>query len=451
MIRDAPPPLPGFCQMKISHSGTKFADEDEFRNILKRLIVPGIPIENADSLQGRETKLREISRALNSKGMHAFIHGERGIGKTSLAITAAKAFLKTNNYPPYVGCDEEATFDHLIRDICRSFLGSGVIHRQSDIQQSASINLAFLKYEVKGSGGTWAIPDKVETINEAADMIGEAAQLSQLSEPLIVVDEFDRIKDPQVKRRFSDLIKRVHDKAINLRFMFCGIGKSLDELTSGHLSSNRPLHPIELDQISHDARWRIITTAANALGFDVEYEHLIRVGHISDGFPYYIHLVAQNLFWLAFDRHPRDPVITSEDFHSAVMGAMEQAESPLKAAYKLAIQKTKNSLDYEEVLWSAAAGTHLQRQSREIYETSYVPMMEERLRKEMLDVRIKEKRVPLTYEKYRDRLYKLTDQRHGCILAKSRNSWYEFPEKVNRGYVRLVAERNDVQLGNDHF
>lgn len=69
--------------------------------------------------------------------------------------------------------------------------------------------MAFLKYEVKGSGGTWIIPDKVETINEAADMIGEAAQLSGYSEPLIVVDEFDRIKDDQVKRKFSDLIKRI--------------------------------------------------------------------------------------------------------------------------------------------------------------------------------------------------------------------------------------------------
>jgi hypothetical protein len=437
--------------MKILSSGTKFANEDEFRDVLRRLIVPGIPIENADSLQGRETKLREISRALNSKGMHAFIHGERGIGKTSLAISASKAFLKTDAYPPYIGCDEEASFGFLMKDIARSLLGTDMIRRHSDLQHSASLNLAFLKYEAKGGSGSWVIPDKVDTINEAADMIGEAAHLSQFSEPLIVVDEFDRIKDTQVKRRFSDLIKRVHDKAINIRFMFCGIGKSLDELTSGHLSSNRPLHPIELDQISHDARWRIVTTAADELGFNVNREHLIRVGHISDGFPYYIHLVAQNLFWWAFDHHPRDPDITSDDFHAAVMGAMEQAESPLKSAYKLAIQKTKNSLDYEEVLWSAAAGTHLQRQSREIYESSYIPMMEDRLRKEFFDPKIKEKRIPLTYEKYRDRLYKLTDQRHGCILWKSRNSWYEFPEKVNRGYVRLVAERNGVELGSDHF
>ncbi|MDA9539510.1 MULTISPECIES: AAA family ATPase [Bradyrhizobium] len=435
----------------LPNAGMKFADEDEFRDILKRLIVPGVPIEDVKSLQGREVKLREISRALNSKGMHVFIHGERGIGKTSLAVSAAKAFLKIDAYPPYVGCDEDATFDHLVRDVCRDFLGSSILRRQSDFQQSAGINLAFLKYEVKGSGGTWIIPEKVETINEAADMIGEAAQLSGYSEPLIVVDEFDRIKDDQVKRKFSDLIKRIHDKSVNVRFIFCGIGKTLDELTSGHLSSNRPLHPVEVDQISHDARWRIVTRAADALGFQVDGEHLIRVGHISDGFPYYIHLVAQNLFWIAFDKHPHDPVVTSEDFHAAVMGSMEQAESPLKTAYKLAIQKTKNSLDYEEVLWSAAAGTHMQRQSREMYDGSYVPMMEERLRKEMFDPKIKEKRIFLTYEKYRDRLYKLTDQRHGHILEKSRNSWYEFPEKVNRGYVRLVAERNGVQLGADHF
>lgn len=237
-----------------------FSDEEQFRKILAKLIVPGIPIEDAHSLQGRETKLREISRALNSRGMHCFIHGERGIGKTSLAVTAAKAFLGTAAYPPYIGCDEEASFDHLVRDICRSFLKVGVIQRQTDVVQTGSLNLAFLKYEMKDSGGSWVIPDKVETINEAADMIGEAAHLSDLQSPLVVIDEFERIKDEQVKRRFSDLIKRVHDKQINVRFMFCGIGKSLDDLTAGHLSSNRPLHPVQLDQISHDARWRIVTS-----------------------------------------------------------------------------------------------------------------------------------------------------------------------------------------------
>lgn len=437
--------------MREEDQHTKFADEVEFRAILKRLIVPGIPIENADSLQGRETKLREISRALNSKGMHIFIHGERGIGKTSLAITAAKAFLSITDRPPYIGCDEESSFDFLMRDICRSFLGIAVLRKSLDIQHSGSIGVPFFKYEIKGGNGVWQIPDRVETINEAADMIGQAAELSGFEEPLVIVDEFERIKDPEIKRRFSDLIKRVHDKGTNLRFMFCGIGKTLDELTAGHLSSNRPLHPVELDQIAHDARWRIITNAANELGFDVEREHLIRVGHISDGFPYYIHLIAQNLFWLAFDRHPRDPKITSDDFHAAVMGAMEQAESPLKTAYRLAIQKTKNSLDYEEVLWSTAGGTHMQRQSKEIYDSSYVPMMEERLRKEQNENRGRESRQYLSYEKYRDRLYKLTNPRHGSILSKSRNSWYEFPEKVNRGYVRLVAERNGVQLGTDHF
>jgi MoxR-like ATPase len=63
--------------------------EDEFKRILDENIRPAQPIENPDLLKGRGAKLKDIDRALSSAGMHVFIHGERGVGKTSLALTAA--------------------------------------------------------------------------------------------------------------------------------------------------------------------------------------------------------------------------------------------------------------------------------------------------------------------------------------------------------------------------
>jgi uncharacterized protein len=90
--------------------------EKEFGNILRENIRPAQPIDTPALLQGREPLLRDIGRSLQSPGMHVFIHGERGIGKTSLALTSAKSAL--GEEPPYVGCDKATTFQTLVVDIC---------------------------------------------------------------------------------------------------------------------------------------------------------------------------------------------------------------------------------------------------------------------------------------------------------------------------------------------
>jgi hypothetical protein len=60
-------------------------------------------------------------------------------------------------------------------------------------------------------------------------------------------------------------------------------------------------------------------------------------------------------------------------------------------------------------------------------------------------------RRPLDIDRFRTRLYALCKPSHGEVLIRKPNSWYAFQENVLRGYVRLVAERNGVSIGADHF
>ena len=87
-----------------------------------------------------------------------------------------------------------------------------------------------------------------------------------------------------------------------------------------------------------------------------------------------------------------------------------------------------------------AEGPKLERQVRDIYEVSYLRMMNDR-----------NGRKALPYEKFRTRLYRLCHEDHGGILRRKRNSWYSFKENVIRGYVRVIAERHGVRLGEDHY
>ena len=59
-------------------------------------------------------------------------------------------------------------------------------------------------------------------------------------------------------------------------------------------------------------------------------------------------------------------------------------------------------------------------------------------------------REPSTRAQFNNRMNRLKGEAHGCILIGSRQGWYEFAEKMIRGYVRLKAEQANVSLNPDH-
>ena len=87
----------------------KNVTEDDFRNIIRRHFTPGRAISSTEYLRGREAKLRQIDRAFNSDGKHIFVHGDRGVGKTSLARTAAFIHSSSEVTPPTIECEKGVT------------------------------------------------------------------------------------------------------------------------------------------------------------------------------------------------------------------------------------------------------------------------------------------------------------------------------------------------------
>jgi MoxR-like ATPase len=85
----------------------KALDEDQFRAVLRKHFTPGRAISSLQYLRGRETKLRQIDRAFNSDGKHVFIHGDRGVGKTSLARTAAFQHGSAVGEPATIECEKK--------------------------------------------------------------------------------------------------------------------------------------------------------------------------------------------------------------------------------------------------------------------------------------------------------------------------------------------------------
>lgn len=403
-------------------------DEVSFRAALPAYFTPAQPISRPEHLYGRDAKLKSISRAIGSPGKHIFVYGDRGVGKTSLAKTAFQLHSPTAPHIPIVACENTSKFFELVDSIRRQIVLSNQHYSKPEPAFSSG-----------GLAGTGLELPALRNMNDVVEVLRSLVP-STGSPVVVIVDEFDQLPRDEEKKNVADLLKQLSDQEVNLRLIICGIGRSLEELIGTHLSTDRYLAAVSLDQIPHDSRWKIIEAACDHFQIEMDRDSVIRIGQISDGFPYYVHLMGERIFWQAFDDPQITKRITMEHYKAGIHAAIEESQTSFRQAYDMATQKHKLSEDYEEVLWSVADGSLLSRQVTEIYQKSYLPIMDNRV-----------DRGPLSKELFYQRMNRLKTENHGKIIVGTQQGWYGFRENVVRGYVRLRAERAGVTIGVDHI
>ena len=218
--------------MTIGHIG-----KEEFGEILRRHVRPSDPIDTFEHLVGRSRQREMIEEALTLSGRHIFIYGDRGSGKTSLALTAAYEHNPSSGAPPYVACGSTTTFASIIKDVVTQLIGrSRLVGLESTGQFSASALGASASATAK------EVERSLETgdLNAAAGLLIEASGQRQ-GRTLVVVDEFENLPQLEDRHRFAELVKQLSDRRMPLSFIFCGIGSSLEDLLKGHNSAHRYL------------------------------------------------------------------------------------------------------------------------------------------------------------------------------------------------------------------
>lgn len=413
-------------------------DQDHLKEVLSKRLTPSAHITTPERLFGRDKKLTQIERAFNSSGRHIFIYGDRGVGKTSLALTAAYLHQNTSEEPVYALCGEDSTFSSVLYAV-----GANALPLKERMETTGSPmtisgaipGLASGSYQAGQKPMASFGPPK--DINSAVDIV-RYINSRRNGTTIVVIDELERIKDHSEKMKIAEFVNSISSVQDQTKFILSGIGSTVEELLGNHPSAARKLEAIELDPISHDQLWNIINAVANDLGVGVGNEFLIRSGILSDGFPHYVHLIAENLFWAMFDDQQDCPVAQTEHFKQAVRGTLERTDVEHKSNYRLATQKTKNTLDYELALWALADRTETQRQVTPIYEDSY-----RRIASDVVDY------APLSKSALNGRLLNLRKETHGKVLIGYGSGWFGFRENIMRGYVRLMAESRGIQLARD--
>ena len=410
-------------------------DKQGVRDGLAVALSPAQPVRTSEKLKGRESELEDIDRALSAPGRNIFIYGDRGVGKSSLGATAAYEYQSADNKPIIVGGSPNETFDSIIANIANQAMSYS---RTTSVKEQSSLSLEWrgLKWQQGREVSAKDVKEQLRTIGDAVELLGEVASVHS-TRPIVLIDEFDTIPEAEDRNRFAALLKALGDREVDLKFIFTGVGRSLEGLLGAHQSAYRQLATFEVHRLGWDARREIVTQATQEFGLDVDKDVNWRIAIVSDGFPHYVHLITEHMIWQAFDDDADCEVLGAQHYQLGLRKAIQQINVELKRPYEKAV--LHRNAEWEDLVWATADGEDLIRQSKDIQQ-SYQSIIERR-------------ESPVVFEngKFAEALRKLKGDGYGAVLeaVPQRQGWYTYREKMLRGFVRMQAEASGIELNGE--
>jgi len=394
---------------------------------------PFAPIDLPDFFKGRHQQVDLLVNELHTPGRQVAIYGERGVGKTSLALLADFFANFSDEATHFVRCQRDSIyatiFGQLLQHAGAAYVPNGI------------------ETETTRRGGVAAGPaalSKSKTARlkhqavQSARSIGPGMLLNlfQDRDGLLIIDEYDRVGDPPTHTRLAETLKHFSDAASRTKIIVVGVAETLAELIGEHESLTRCLAQIKLGRMQKSELGEIVGKGEERLKLVFKDSVRRKIISLSDGFPFFTHLLcsycAEEAGKVLLD-NPEARVVASEaEFCKALRRAIDTAEGTLHDDYQTAVITMKRKTDmFKHVLWATAYAQATEVQVQEIAEnigrlTGQKPKI----------------------ESLGNYLGPLTRTEKKQILVRVRQGYYKFANPLMRAYVRLILEEYNIVEAN---
>jgi len=286
---------------------------------------PGAPIDEFDLLAGRQAQIDRMIDTVMQRGLHAILYGERGVGKSSLANTFATKLLggaRTLTCVP-VNCHPSDDYSAVWRKV-------------------------FRRLELDGQN----LVEKYHSKIEPDDVVIELSRFSLNTIPIVILDEFDKLKDGELRNSVANTIKNLSDRSVRTTVIVVGVADSVGDLIEEHESILRCLRQIPMQRMNAAELKEIIEKRVPRIGMRIRPDALAYIVSLSRGLPHYAHLFGQQSAKKALQ--DRKLTIDIKHVESAIPSCIDETAQTIREQYHKATISPRKGNIYKEVLLAAA-------------------------------------------------------------------------------------------------
>ncbi|MBB5411975.1 Cdc6-like AAA superfamily ATPase [Paraburkholderia sp. HC6.4b] len=359
---------------------------------VSKVFTPTAPVDVKALFAGRHEQLRQVIDAVNQKGQHAIIFGERGVGKTSLANVLAEFLPYAGGRPaitPRINCDSSDTFESVFEKVFREISlvqqtgqGIGFNPAVSVPQQIDGRSLVDGKFT----------PDNVRR---------GLSIVSRFYIPIIILDEFDRLSDA-VKHSVADTVKTLSDHGVDATIIMVGVADTVAELIKEHASVERAMVQVPMPRMSESEITEVITNGTQQLRLTITGTAQKAIRVLSQGLPHYTHLIC--LYSARKTIESGQTEIGIEAVEKAIEQAVRNAQQSILSAYHLATMSPRKDNLFSDVLLACALAP--------VDQMGYFAAQD--IRKPIQDITGKDYQIP----SFSQHLNEFSEEKRGPILKK---------------------------------
>ena len=309
---------------------------------LGRAFTPAAPIDRASVFAGRGSELNAVIDAVNQRGQHAVVYGERGVGKTSLANVICEHLENLQRdiriVSPRINCTTDDDFSSIWRRIFQQVQESE--HKETagfikEIVATIKPMSARLEKRVR--------PDDVRLLLE---VIGAQAI------SIVVIDEFDRCPSKGVSSLLADTIKMLSDHAVRATIILVGVADNVEQLIAEHQSIERALRQVQMPRMTKEEVKEILDKGFAMVEMEANADVVSNIVQLSQGLPHYAHLLGRECGRVAATQGRRQ--ITASDLEKGIEESLKHISESVKAAHHKAVRSAKKVNLFRQVLLACA-------------------------------------------------------------------------------------------------
>jgi Cdc6-like AAA superfamily ATPase len=281
-----------------------------------------------------------IMEAVSQRGFHSVLYGDRGVGKTSLA-NVLPDFLKEVGANVLIA-RANADFSDDYSTLWRKVLQEVTV---LEVREGIGFDAA-QKQSVR------RLIDEMPDVLRPDDVRRALAAIGQQVTLVIVIDEFDRLREKAVTALVADTIKTLSDSATPATVVLIGVADSVDGLIEGHRSIERSLVQVPMPRMSRSEIEQIVQKGVERLGMTITTEALGEITRLSQGLPYVTHMLSLYSVRAALDGQSLK--VATSSVEGGIKKSLEQWQESIKTTYYDATKSHQPDHLYKEVLLACA-------------------------------------------------------------------------------------------------